>query len=181
MGLQLQPGGGFQGVLGATAPIKRLQLYCCRLFDEGFQLAPALALLPGLQHLSYNLIYRIQSTTAIKTFPASVLRGLLQLTLLELSQCEWEGLDDLRDLQGLTRLRDLQLGPQVTQSRTLTISASMLSGLQELIQLRVNAPCFEMANGHRGDWLFEPDSLAGKTMLQHLEVSTLSSGQWTSL
>jgi hypothetical protein len=134
LGLQLQPGSGFQDVLGAAAPIKQLRLYLCQLLDEGFQLAPALALLPDLEHLSYSRSWRRQSGTGTSEylFPVSVLHGLLQLTSLELSVCEWDGQDDLRELQGLTRMRDLRLGPRDSQSRTLTISACVLSSMREL-------------------------------------------------
>jgi hypothetical protein len=50
--LQLQPGGGFQGILRAGAPLKELQLCECKLLDGDEGLAAALPMLPELQILS---------------------------------------------------------------------------------------------------------------------------------
>lgn len=53
--VQLQPGGGFRGLLGAAAgtrSLKQLQLTRCRLVDGQAGLAAALAQLPTLEHLS---------------------------------------------------------------------------------------------------------------------------------
>jgi hypothetical protein len=52
--LQLQPGNGFQGVLGPGLPLKQLQINKCTLIDGVEGLAAALLLLPGLDHLSYT-------------------------------------------------------------------------------------------------------------------------------
>lgn len=52
--MQLQPGGGFRGLLGpaATRSLKQLRLTKCNLLDGQAGLAAALAQLPTLEHLS---------------------------------------------------------------------------------------------------------------------------------
>ena len=69
LGLQLLPGGDFQGVLGPAAELsalKQLRLDSCKLLDDmndsSFlplrgSLAAALKQLPGLQHLRCDLLY----------------------------------------------------------------------------------------------------------------------------
>jgi hypothetical protein len=43
LSVQLQPGGGFQGVVGAGIPLKKLQLHGCKLLDYSTGLAAAAA------------------------------------------------------------------------------------------------------------------------------------------
>ena len=81
--LQLQPGGGFQGVLAARAPLKQLELQCCELLDNEGGLSAALSLLPDLQHLSLVVNSRPNRHWG---FPSNALLGLLQLTYFELRQ-----------------------------------------------------------------------------------------------
>jgi hypothetical protein len=86
--LQLQPGDGFQSVLGAAA-LTQLQLSGCRLLDSGTAaaLAAALSQLPaGLQHLSMNYTTNLDGRSV--PFLTSALQRLQQLTYLELGFVE---------------------------------------------------------------------------------------------
>jgi hypothetical protein len=64
MELQLQPGNGVQGVLGAvgSATLKKLRLANCKLLDGGEGLAAALSQMPGREHLGVNC-YHINDST----------------------------------------------------------------------------------------------------------------------
>jgi hypothetical protein len=168
--LQLQPGEGYQGVLGAAAvpSLKKLQLKRCTLLDGEEGLAAALALLPGLEHLS--IISSLDSKGfRILTPLDAVIPGLQRLTYLELdrqdlSACNDDELDVvgardatdavLQHLIALTRLVDLWLTPGVC-----SMTASMLSGTQHLTRLDLT-----------GQAVYEPAALAGKTKLQHLNI-----------
>jgi hypothetical protein len=106
MRLQLLPGCGFQGVLGAavTPPLKRLRLNeCIMMMDLEEGLTAALALLPGLEHLSIindsNSIMITEQETA--TGGGNVLRKLSRLTYLELRGMWWEVADN-DDYDGTT-------------------------------------------------------------------------------
>jgi Leucine-rich repeat (LRR) protein len=175
--IQLLPGCGFQGVLGAavTPPLKRLRLHECILmmdFEEG--LTAALALLSGLEHLSLIDNSNMITDEEVAAGGGNVLRKLPQLTHLELGGVWQEnystGIDTvdavgantfkLRDLTALTRLADLRL---MLPGYPCCIKASMLSNSQHLthLQLQTNSG-YELC--------FEPGALAGKTLLQHLEL-----------
>jgi hypothetical protein len=185
--LQLLPCGESQGLLGAavTPPLKRLRLNECFFKNHTPQgLTAALALLPGLQYLSI---------TGYANFPAvqemairgDVLQQLPQLTYLEL-QHVWlvsalDGSDGdvsdstsddgdsdgddrynlgLQHITALTRLADLRL---LRPDCGCSILASMLSSAQPLTCLQLQTPSWS-------EFCFEPGALAGKTLLQHLEL-----------
>lgn len=159
-----QPGSGYRCVLGAAVPpLKQLRLNSCRLAlqDGGKGLAAALALLPGLEHLSMTNSAKVAGChlqlSGIK------LRKLQQLTYLHLQQrteLQRQGPDSdpikLHHLAALTRLSDLRL----SLSRGYNISASMLSASQHLthLQLEMNAVRFKQS------------ALAGRTQLQHMDL-----------
>jgi hypothetical protein len=162
LGLQLQPGIGAQGVLGAAATvaaIKQLQLHDCELLDDGADevVAAALSQLPaGLEHLS---ISNLKNGGVPVDFPAGVLHQMQDLTYLELGCSGVAGPDEaspaLQPLQALTRLVDLRfcwLDEVVT--------CSMLSGMQHLTRLEL------LSNLE-----LEPGVLAGITQLQHLYLN----------
>ena len=157
--LQLQPGNWLMGVLSSSLPIPELQLQRFSLLDWQECLAAALALLPKLQHLS--LVGIASRTGSPVSFPSSTLQLLQQLTYLETTG-QWlpDELQPLHGLQGLTHLQDLRLHGL---DNAHNIQKSMMSGLQMLTQFRVVGSAYDMCG-------FEPDVLAGKTRLQHLEV-----------
>jgi hypothetical protein len=105
---QLQPGDGFQGVLGAAdraAGLKQLRLSSCTLINGDEGLAAALdKLTAGLEHLS---IEGLSSNEARTCFPTAVLERLQQLTYLELAGVRVQRPDQatptLQPLQALTR------------------------------------------------------------------------------
>jgi hypothetical protein len=157
MRLQLQPGGGFQGVLSAGAPLKQLKLHCCELLDNEDGLSAALSLLPDLQHLSLDLNSGSHANRHLQ-LPSKALLGLSRLTYLELHQGLQDS-DGFQQLRCLTCLQDLRLncfGPGIY------VGASMMSGLKQLTRLTLK--------GRSGEVIFEPGALAGKTLLQHLEL-----------
>jgi hypothetical protein len=187
--VQMLPGDGYQGVLGAAAaaplPLKQLRLNNSKVLDsyegrEGLKefdggLMKALALLPGLEHLS--IIECDDSHGGSLCIPlGEVLPGLQQLTFLELDlelgvdpdtddDSSEEGEDaapmphptavQMQHLSTLTRLADLRL-PQIV----CRFTAGMLSGVQTLTRLQLSGP-YTYAP-------FDPAALAGKTLLQHL-------------
>ena len=137
--LQLQPGRGVQGVLGAAAglaALKQLRLSWCKLLDRGDGLAAMLAALmqlpSGLEHLSMNDV-RHRNLYDRRWFPTAALQHLQQLTCLELSLIEPEGPSQaqpaLQPLQALTRLVDLSVHLCIVASigPTHSFTASMLS------------------------------------------------------
>ena len=163
MKLQLQPGRGYQGVLGAAAvpPLKRLRFTDCRLLDGGAGLAAALSLLPGLEYLSLKTSHE-NSDRDILQMPMGVgLPWMQQLTYLELAEVYLrpyaDGVVGLQPGPPLTRLVDLRL---LELQGSYKLTARMLSGAQQLTRLELSA----------GDSLvpLEPAALAGKTLLQHL-------------
>jgi hypothetical protein len=103
LSVQLQPGDGFEGVLGAAATVaalKQLRLESCALpygndgAAEG--LAAALLLLPaGLAHLSVRDLFTDDGgeDTINVEFPTGTLQPLQQLTYLELAQLQLKGPD----------------------------------------------------------------------------------------
>jgi hypothetical protein len=171
--VQLQPGGGFPGVLGAAASLaslKKLQLSDCTMLGS----EAALSDLPtGLEHLSIcNLFDKTHVSLLGETrmlLPTAKLKQLQQLTFLELARISVRGLDRdspaLQPLQALTRLADLRLS-QLRASNssnvyfvTVTFTASMLSGAHHLTRLQLSA--FRSV---------EADVLAGKSELRHLQL-----------
>ena len=161
--LQLQPGRGCRGVLVCTK-LKQLQLRDCRLLDDepDEALTAALSQLPDLEHLNISFdggwVWRLGAVSL------SMLLPLQQLTYLELSFFDILAYDPatsaLQPLQALTRLMDLRLdwlGP----ADVMRVTASCLSGTTNLTRL-------ECSGGH-----FEPGVLAGKSQLQHLQLSHL--------
>jgi hypothetical protein len=166
--LQLQPGKGSQGVLGAAAAVaalKQLRLDGCEVLDDGQDeaLAAALAQLPaGLEHLSIsNLHYYTGGLYENVQFPAAVLQQLNHLIHLKVGWCAVAGADEagpaLQPLQALTRLVELKIG---NLRRREVITSSMLSGMQQLTRLELS-----------GEVELDPAALAGKTQLQHLGLN----------
>ena len=90
------------------------------------------------------------------------LEGLTRLQELLLDSLVWRDPDFLQPLQGLTRLKDLRL----VSLGARTIEASMLSGLNQLTLLKVIIE----EGARRMKCTVQPDILADKTQLQHLEL-----------
>ena len=163
--LQLQPGNGSHGVLGAAAvaALKQLRLSHCELLDGEEQLAAALLQLPAwLEHLS---IVGVTADEVWVGFPTNALQRLQQLTYLELAEVTLQGCGQgqpaRQPLQALTHLQDLRL---CTGNGAIT--TSVLSGTHHLTRL-------ELSGEHTDDgvYLFEPGVLAGKTQLRHLQLA----------
>lgn len=167
VGVQLQQGYGFQGILGAAAGIaalKQLRLRDCELLDVGTpaRMEAALGLLPtGLEHLSINKLSLYEEDSEFfgaASFPSEALQPLQQLTHLELAGLEVYGPQDTwQPLQALTLLADLRL------SNMHRITASALSQAHRLTRLQLLAD-------EECTYDVEPGVLAGKAMLQHLEM-----------
>jgi hypothetical protein len=176
--LQMQPGNGFQGVLGAAAglaALKQLRLNSCFLLDDNPYpgLSEALPQLPtGLEHLSLCSLY---SNHQCAPFSTTVLQPLQQLTYLEIDGIALHGPGKaspvLQPMQALTRLADLRVDvwhynwainyySLFMQPRDHSITASMLSGANYLTRLELQ------------NCSVEPGVLAGKTLLQHLWLSS---------
>ena len=169
--LQLQPGSGYQGILGAAVlpPLKQLRFTDCRLLDGGEGLAAALPLLPGLEKLSLKTKF---FTTSHQDSEGDILQvplgqglpGLQQLTSLQLAKVSLgPQADGIVGLQHVSRLVDLRL-VQLESSYKLT--AGMLLDAQHLTRLELSAAplsdepiCFESA------------ALDGKTLLQHVALN----------
>ena len=167
--VQLQPGHGYQGLLHAVMPLLQLQLQDCALLDMGKGLAAALPLLPRLRHLSITICTATNEDGSQEyecVFPGEVLQGLQQLTYLQLADCGLSDPAGLRHLHGLTRLQDLRL----SILGRYDMSASMLSGSQQLTRLEVGGNNPVDGDGEGVLASLEPAVLAGKTMLQHLSV-----------
>ena len=92
LNLQLQPGNGFEGVLGHVGPpLKRLQLEYCPLLDgedSSRALSAALPQMRGLQHLSIRQRFWRREYNCI--ISAGVLQQWHQLTHLNLSGVDVE-------------------------------------------------------------------------------------------
>lgn len=109
--LQLLPGNGFQGVLGAAVAakppcLKHLQLYNCALLDGAKGLAAALLQLPALEHFSLESLPHVLDS--VVHLPFQVLQQLQRLTHLTLAGPAPQD-PNLQLLQVLTRLADLRL------------------------------------------------------------------------
>ena len=148
--VQLQPGGGYEGVLRPGLPLKQLRLGIgCVLLDEDQGLAAALHGLPRLEHLTVSI--------SSQGVAAGVLQQLQQVTYLDL-HCKSGGFrygqTFLQPLQALTHLVDLRVGGNPNHHFT----ADMLSGLCSLTRLSLT------------DTSLDPAALAGKTQLQHLQL-----------
>jgi hypothetical protein len=161
--LQLLPGNGCEGMLAAVKhSLKRLRLYGCVVRGGDEALHTGLHLLPGLEHLSIwkPLTEKNHYGAGIRcTFDAgspSTLRRLLQLTSLEVGDCELRDRAGLQHLTGLTRLQELRLA--FTEA---VIGATGLSTLQLLTRLEVGCS-------------FDPAMLEGLSQLQHLELQGAS-------
>jgi hypothetical protein len=169
--LQLQPGNGFQGVLGAAAGVAALKKLTinkeCKLLDgQKGSMAAALSLLPaGLEHLRLNVGYQSLKEPRAKV-PANALQHLQKLTYLELDDLYVLGTDPtkpgLQTLQFLTCLVHLELSPPWTGEANVDwcLAASMLSGACHLTHLGLMACSIESG------------ALAGKTQLQRLSLSS---------
>jgi hypothetical protein len=172
--LQLQPGNGSHGVLGAAvvAALKQLCLSDCKLLDGKEQLAAALWQLPdGLEHLSISGLIAEGLWVQV---PPGVLQRLQQLTYLELTRCRLkspvEGEPALQPLQALTRLQDLRLATvDKVPADDDRLDASMLAGAHHLTRLDVSGCWHE-----DGASFVQPGVLAGKTQLQHLQLAACS-------
>ena len=176
MSLQLQPGGGFQGVLGAGVPLQQLDLECCTLLDGADGLASAMLQLTDLQHLKFVHNMRPPGnhiTRGTIRFPSSILQGLQQLTYLELKifgapkQWESDATKCRRHLQGLTNLKNLQFTSNAVPVRV--VRASMLAGMSQLTCLK--ADCVMPSFPSKMRTIFQAEALEGKTQLQHLEIT----------
>jgi hypothetical protein len=159
--LQLQPGGGFGGVLGAAAAwsqLTRLELKYCTLTDGIEGLEAVLSELSGLENLSIDPILGTQNS-----FPINALYKLQQLTYLFFNgrNLYRQTATFFQPLQALTRLAELRI--DAGGGKHGHISASRLSGTQQLTRL-------EILQG-----VLDPAALACHTQLQHLK---LSNGYW---
>jgi hypothetical protein len=164
MQLQLQAGGGCQGVLGAAAelPLKQLQLKDCQLLDDQKGLAVALPLLPRLEHLS------IKKCSGDYGYPVplqtAALQRLQQLTYLELVEMpllfnRTAIKNALQPLQAMTRLVHLRIFETAILNRNASITTDVMSGLCQLTHLELSETIIR-----------EPGALADKTRLQHLAL-----------
>jgi hypothetical protein len=159
--LQLQPGDGCQGLLGAAASaasLTRLVLEHCELLDVGDAtevLAAACAQLPaGLEHLSINNIY--SSDGKLMQFPTVALQRFQHVTYLQMSGLRVKGPDEaspaLQPLEALTQLQDLRLAADDR------ITPSMLAAAHHLTRLQLT------------DCKIQTGVLVGHTQRQHLEL-----------
>jgi hypothetical protein len=145
----------------------------CKLDGGEEGLAAALALLPGLEHLAI-VHCREGDNDHIGNFATplrAVVPGLSKLTRLQIEPA-WDDPNEpaavLQHLTALTRLVDLRL--LLVGRHGYNITASMLSGAQHLTHMQLTGRQFS------GRVSFEPAALAGKTMLQHLELCQPSGG-----
>lgn len=165
--IQLQPGKSCPGVLGPAAwtVLQQLRLADCVVLDGQAGLAAALMRLPALEHLSLvrPRVYQsafVNRTHKLTVMTAGVLPQLQHRTYLELDSVDsmhaesWQPY--MQGLELLTRLQDLRLAPDWANQQH-RVTASMLSGAQQLTRLQVSR--------HE----FEASALAGKTALQHLD------------
>ena len=174
-------------MLGAPVapPLKQLRLNECHFqYYEEKDLTEVLARLPGLEHLSLTGNGKLSRCMRRLEIRGDVLQQLPQLMYLELSGVWLEGGDDeeevgwfgddseddsdsaddelyglgLQHITALTRLADLRL-----LLPGCSVTASMLSNAQHLTRL-------QLRTGRCDGFCFEPGVLAGKTLLQHLEL-----------
>jgi hypothetical protein len=157
--VQLQPGEGFQGVLGLAA-LKQLQLRRCELLptgaDEGLEVA--LSQLPaGFEHLSISMIH-FGNVWSQASLNSGALQQLQQLTYLDLTYLNLK-----RPSQGEPALQALKSLPQLARLRLTsnsndTIDASVFAGMRSLTWLELSG------------FILESDGLSGSTQLQHLAL-----------
>jgi hypothetical protein len=169
--LQLQPGAGFQGVLGglAVAALKQLSIKGCKVLDNHFQMTEAFAQLPtGLEQLSIDYV----SAPMSRCMPTAFLQQLQQLTYLEIAGVSVHGTGNgspaWQPLQELTRLVDLRVNCYNGKlSEAELVTASMLSSMQRLTRLELCG----IENRWISLWMeIEPGALAGKAQLQHIAL-----------
>jgi hypothetical protein len=163
MWLQLLPGE--EGTRGFGCPgivaglhLKQLHLDSVLLDEQGLQ--AALLSLPMLEQFSYREDVDVESV-----FSHEVVQVLQQLTYLQLP-CILKGPDSLQQLQGLTRLQELRLRLLCDWQSHHTVTASTLSGLQQLTHIELKARASHTCE-------LEPGALAVKTQLHHLELVKL--------
>jgi hypothetical protein len=172
MSLQLQPKGGFEGVLGAGMPLQQLELEYCTLLDGEGGLTSALLQLPDLQRLKFIYNMRPPGNHTFRDsiyFPSSVLQSLQRLTHLELridTLREPDATTCRRHIQGLTNLKNLQF----TRNAVPVVRASMLAGMSQLTCLKANGGMTSIPSRMRT--IFQAEALAGQTQLQHLEITS---------
>ena len=161
--LQLQPGDGFQGVLGAGVLIKQLQFDTCRLLEgepglwQPGGLAAALSLLPELHHLSF--VNTCFDKSGWLWLPRRL--PLQQLTYFELAACPIS-IDErvgLEFLSSLTSLHELHIQCDCAH----TIKASNLAGMHILT-------CLKFGEYLGSGCSCEPGILACKSQLGHVEM-----------
>lgn len=85
--VQVQPGHGFDGVLGAAGlPLKQLELQLCTLLDSEEALTAALSHLTGLERLSVSRFRHpappLSPQPEVICYPTVPLKQLQQLTYL---------------------------------------------------------------------------------------------------
>lgn len=148
--LQLQPGGGFEGVLRPGAHIQQLHIDDCMLLDGASALAAALPLLPQLDHLRVNHIQQKNGDRV--RFPGDALLQLPQLTRLELCLGSLHGPSTLQYISTLTALQDLRMDCPGED----LITAHSFEPLQRLTTLRALGAEVEVG------------ALAGRTQLREL-------------
>jgi hypothetical protein len=182
MKVQLHPGKGCLGVLAGAPPLKQLRLTNCELIDDEQGLAAALMQLPQLEHLSLEetscspsrsssfrgkVLMSSRAPTLWSPRLGSALQHLQQLTYLELVKIQMqdppedqdpgEGQPRLQHLQMLTKLADLRITAYEVDEQDV-ITAIMLAGARHLTRLQLSR-CE-----------IEPDALALKPQLQHLQL-----------
>ena len=175
--VQLQPGNGFQGVLGAAAaaaeapPLKQLKLVSCELLDREEGLAAALSLMPALESLEVS---KHSMQDPCLQLPADLFAAdLQQLTHLKLHGVTLRG-PSQEQWQGLSRLESLDLAQHMYAPERYTIPVSLLQ----------NAHHHHLTRIVLADFAWEPAILGGKIKLQHLKVSnsweTIIWGTWAT-
>jgi hypothetical protein len=139
--LQLQPGAGFQGVLGglAVAALKELSIKGCKVVDDHYSLTEAFEQLPtSLEQLSIDTVCASTS----RSLPTTFLQQLQQLTYLEIAGVSvhgrGKGSHAWQPLQDLTRLVDLRINcANGKMSGAELVTTSMLSSMQRLTRLEL--------------------------------------------
>jgi hypothetical protein len=135
--LQLQPGGGFQGVLGAAASVAALKQLSIHgdILDGAKAFLKTLSQLPAsLQDLRFS---SLDNASGYVCLPAGVLRHLQDLTTLSIGNITLQDPDELgSSLQAMTRLVDLRLYVFMNE-----ISVKMLAGAPHLTRLDMDMNC----------------------------------------
>jgi hypothetical protein len=196
--LQLQPGGGFQGVLAALAPLTQLQLDQCTLLDWEEGPAAALAQLPMLQHL--DIYFSMSRSRGFLCLPSSTLPP--QLTYLKLAGVNTFTAGALSGLQLLKHLfvegshgKTVFFEPDALAGKSrlqhLTVMACRIAGgsaghMQLLAHLQIMQQLTHLDLGSTSLLGPEPSptaqaysALTASSQLQHLEISEkLPLGVW---